>query len=111
MNHMVARGRNDLAEMDIVQLQHFMHPGRVGEAGGAERLLGVDFCVRLAHVDQFNQSAGRNCGFRGGRGKKHWVVVSPSLWPLLQEAMRQFSRYGLVLSQTAQQAKDRKRAA
>jgi hypothetical protein len=38
-------------------------------------------------------------------------VVSPSLWPLLQEAMRQFSRYGLVLSQMAQQAKDRKRAA
>ena len=27
MNHMVARGRNDLAEMDIFQLQHFKHPG------------------------------------------------------------------------------------
>jgi hypothetical protein len=34
-----------------------------------------------------------------------------SLWPLIQQAMRQFSRYGLVLSQMAQQAKDRKRAA
>jgi len=73
--------------------------------------LGVDFCVRLAHTDQFNQSVGRNSGFRGGRGKKHWVVVSPSLWPLLQQMMQQFSRYGLVLSQTAQQVKDRKRAA
>jgi hypothetical protein len=69
----------------------------------------VDFCAWLAQAYQFNQSAGQNCGFRGGQGKKHWVVVS--LWPLIQQAMRQFSRYGLVLSQTAQQAKDRKRAA
>ena len=108
---MVARGRNDLTDMDIVQLQHFMHPGQWERLEMLNAYLGVDFCVRLAHVDQFNQSAGRNSGFRGGRGKKHWVVVSPSLWPLLQEAMRQFSRYGLVLSQTAQQAKDQKRAA
>jgi hypothetical protein len=111
MNHMVARGRNDLTEMDIVQFQHFKHPGEWERLEVLNAYLGVDFCVRLSHIDQFNQSAGRNCGFRGGRGKKHWVVVSPSLWPLLREAMCQFSRYGLVLSQTAQQAKDQKRAA
>jgi hypothetical protein len=111
MNHMVARGRNDLTEMDIVQFQHFKNPAEWERLEVLNAYLGVDFCVRLAHVDQFNQSAGRNSGFRGGRGKKHWVVVSPSLWPLLQGVMRQFSRYGLALSQTAQQAKDQKRAA
>ena len=107
MNHMVARGRNDLAEMDIVQFQHFKHPSEWERIEALSALLCVNFCVRLAHADQFNQSAGQNCRFRGGQGKKHWV----SLWPLIQQAMRQFSRYGLVLSQTAQQAKDRKRAA
>jgi hypothetical protein len=111
MNHMRVRGRNDLTDMDTVQFQHFKNPAEWERLELLNALLDVDFCVRLAHVDQFNQSAGRNCGFRGGRGKKHWVVVSPSLWPLLQEAMRQFSRYGLVLSQTAQQAKNQKRAA
>jgi hypothetical protein len=111
MNHMVARGRNDLIETDIVQFQHFKNPAEWERLEVLNAYLGVDFCVRLAHVDQFNQSAGRNCGFRGDRGKKHWVVVSPSLWPLLQGVMRQFSRYGLALSQTAQQAKDQKRAA
>jgi hypothetical protein len=111
MNHMVARGRNDLTEMDIVQFQHFKNPAEWERLEVLNAYLGVDFCVRLAHVDQFNQSAGRNCGFRGDRGKKHWVVVSPSLWPLLQGVMRQFSRYGLALSQTAQQARDQKRAA
>ena len=108
MNHMVARGRNDLAEMDI---GHFPHLEEWERLGVLNALLDVDFCAWLAQAYQFNQSAGRNCGFRGGRGKKHWVVMSPSLWPLIQQAMRQFSRYGLVLSQMAQQAKDRKRAA
>ena len=111
MNHMVARGRNDLAEMDIVQLQHFKNPAEWERLEVLNAYLRVYFCVRLAHTDQINQSIGRNSGFRGGRGKKHWVVVSPSLWALLQQIMRQFSRYRLTFSETAQQAKDRKRAA
>ena len=53
-----------------------------------------DACL-LRHLDEFNQTAGRNLGFRGREGVEHHLLVNPRLLGLLmQDALGQ-SRYDL----------------
>ena len=54
---------------------------------------GIDNAVRLFHVDQFDQTVGRNCGFRYQNGNKTIAVMSPRLWHEIGLALLSGSRY------------------
>ncbi len=55
-----------------------------------------DGCL-LRHIDEFNQTAGRNMGFRGRGGVQHHLLVNPRLFDLLIEGALWRSRYDLRL--------------
>ncbi len=53
--------------------------------------------VAEQHIDEFNQTAGRNLGFRGRAGVRHHLLVNPRLFALLIEGALGRSRYDLRL--------------
>jgi hypothetical protein len=110
LNHLRAKGKNDLKGNDIVQFLHFMNPAMYERHEVMNAWADTKLCVRLAHIDMFNQSAGRNLNFRQTGASRHWVVMSPSLWRNLRAALAVFSRYGLETMASAEQARERKRA-
>ena len=55
-----------------------------------------DACL-LRHIDEFNQTAGRNMCFRGREGVQHHLLVNPRLYALLMEGALGRSRYDLRL--------------
>lgn len=92
--HAGAKGSNGMIGQDLAQIMLHMGPDEHEFHEVMNAWLGVDVCVRLAHVDTFNQSAGRNLGFRKrGEDPHHWLVMSAGLWLKIGEALAQYSRY------------------
>lgn len=73
------RGRNDLADADIVQIVTTFHPYHYRELQALGTWLGRDDLALLAHVDQINQSSGRNRGPRNN-GASHKVYINLTLF-------------------------------
>ncbi|WP_221792215.1 hypothetical protein [Aquisediminimonas sediminicola] len=48
--------------------------------------------VLLRHIDEFNQSAGRNIGFRFKKGASHALLISHKLLKMIEPALG-YSRY------------------
>jgi hypothetical protein len=84
LSPMAARGRNDLAERSIVQIVTMHHPAFYERLQALNAWTGSDDLALLAHVDQINQSAGRNRGFRNRGGTEHVLLASQKLYRLLQ---------------------------
>jgi len=94
--HAGAKGSNGMIGQDIAQVMLHMGPDEHEFHEVLNGWLGVDVCIRLAHVDTFNQSAGRNLGFRKrGDDPHHWLVMSASLWLKICDVLAQYSRYDL----------------
>jgi len=81
-NHFEARGANDLADQNIVQVVTMFPPSQYGQLRAIGTWLGQDDLVRLAHIDQINQSCGRNRGPRN-RGADHLLLISLNLYRIL----------------------------
>ena len=64
MPHVVARGSNDLMEKNILQTMTFMTPDEYEKLQALNAWIGRSDLVGLRHIDEFNQTAGRNLGFR-----------------------------------------------
>ena len=68
LTHAGARGSNDLIGQNVVQTMTWMTPGEYEMLQALNAWTGRRDLVGLRHVDEFNQTAGRNLGFRR-RGK------------------------------------------
>ncbi|WP_159983713.1 MULTISPECIES: hypothetical protein [unclassified Novosphingobium] len=81
-SHHEARGANELAGKDIVQIVTMFPPSQYKELRALGSWIGRDDMVRLAHIDQINQACGRNRGPRN-RGKRHLIKINLTLFRLL----------------------------
>ncbi len=86
MSHMVARGSNELIGRNIVQTMTFMTPDEYERLQALNAWTGRSDLVGLRHIDEFNQTAGRNLGFRKRGDAKHVLLVNRRLFNLLMEA-------------------------
>jgi hypothetical protein len=93
--HMSAKGSNSYIDRDIVAFYNALSPALFGELGALNGRFGCSDLVRLFYVDRFDQTCGRNRGFRGERGREHIAVFPPRLNDWLAPAMSSAS-YVLV---------------
>src|SRR3954447_23241452 len=99
MNHMVARGSNDLIGENILQTMTFMAQNEYEKIQVLNAWTGRRDLVGLRHIDEMNQSAGRNLGFRRQGDVEHHLLVNQRLFGLLiRSGAIGRSRYGLHLS-------------
>jgi hypothetical protein len=97
-NHARAKGSNDLRVERLAQTMIHMSPAEHEVHEVLNAYLGTNISCRLRHVDEFNQSAGRNLGFRKpSPDAQHWLVMSSSLWLKIDEVLCQHSRYDFRL--------------
>jgi hypothetical protein len=97
MPHVTARGSNDLIGRNVLQTMTFMTPDEYERLQALNAWTGRSDLVGLRHIDEFNQTAGRNMGFRGRQGCRHHLLVNPRLFALLMEGALGRSRYDLRL--------------
>ncbi|WP_313326759.1 hypothetical protein [Sphingobium yanoikuyae] len=83
MTHAAARGRNDLASQSIVQMVTMLDQDHYRIVQALNAWTGREDLVLLTHVDQINQTAGRNRGFRRQPGTDHHLLINPTLYRAL----------------------------
>lgn len=91
--HKTAKGSNAFIGQPVLQTMTMMAPAQyeIGEVLNA--LTGRTDMVLLAHLDEFQQSAGRNLGFRYRAGAEHHLVINRRLYLLLAPRVLAQSRY------------------
>jgi hypothetical protein len=97
MTHARARGSNDLIGRNVLQTMTFMTPDEYERLQALNAWTGRSDLVSLRHIDEFNQTAGRNLGFRGREGVEHHLLINPRLSLLLLDGALGHSRYDLRL--------------
>ena len=107
-SHIAAKGSNGLIGKDIIQTMTPMHPDQYAYFQALNAWTGRTDLARLRHIDEFNQSAGRNLGFRApvsGPKPSHTVLINRRLFdnlvPLLSHA-----RYEMVDASAQQSRKN-----
>jgi hypothetical protein len=85
--HMSAKGSNAYMGSDIIAFYNALSPSLLGELGALNTRFGRSDLVRLFYIDRFDQTCGRNRGFRGGQGHDHKAVFPPRLHSWLAPAM------------------------
>ncbi|WP_306003078.1 hypothetical protein [Brevundimonas sp. C43] len=106
--HHTAKGSNGYIGRDIVQTMALLPPEEYARLEALNAWCGRDELIRLYHLDQFNQTAGRNLGFRAPRsGPKpaHIVLINRRLFEALTPLLK-FARYEMRerVSQRVQKA-------
>lgn len=93
MTHAAARGSNKLIGKDILQTITFMTPDEFEKLEALNAWTGLDSLIRQRHIDEFNQTAGRNLGFRKRGNARHYLLVNKALFDLLIGAPKARARY------------------
>ena len=83
MPHVTARGSNDMIGKDVMQTMTYMTPSQYERLQVLNAWTGRSDLVGLHHIDEFNQTAGRNLGFRYQEGVTHTLLINRSLFRLL----------------------------
>ena len=113
MTHMAARGSNDLIGRNVVQTMTFMTPDEYERLQALNAWTGRSDLVSLRHIDEFNQTAGRNLGFRRRGEVRHDLLVNRRLFELLvtggSGALGR-ARYDMQITLDRHQRYDAKRA-
>lgn len=95
ITHTSARGLNSYSNRDIASLYTSPAPKQYLRWAAINQKFGMTDAIRLAYVDQFNQTVGRNRGMRNAGGD-HLVVFSPRLYHWLAGFLAAYGRYRLV---------------
>lgn len=116
MTHAAARGRNDLAFQSIVQVATMLDQDHYRAVQALNAWAGRDDLVLMTHVDQINQTAGRNRGFRRQPGTEHHLLINPTLYRALMSSPAAMSglRYRFEVNLTRNQkrkAQEQRKAA
>jgi hypothetical protein len=93
--HMSAKGSNAYIGSNIIAFYNAPSPALFGELGALNTRFGRSDLVRLFYTDRFDQTCGRNRGFRGERGRDHRAVFPPRLHSWLAPAMSTASHVGV----------------
>ena len=108
LSHIAAKGSNGLIGKDIIQTMTPMTPDQYAYFQALNAWTGRTDLARLHHIDEFNQTAGRNLGFRApasGPKPSHTVLINRRLFdnlvPLLSHA-----RYEMVDASAQQSRKN-----
>lgn len=94
-SHVGAKGSNGYIGRDVIQTMVQMPPEQYAVFEALNAWCGRTDLVRLRHLDEFNQSAGRNLGFRApatGPKPAHILLISRRLFESLTDVMA-FARY------------------
>jgi hypothetical protein len=94
--HMSAKGSNAYIGSDIVALYSNPSPALFGELGAFNTRFGRSDLVRAYYVDQFDQTTGRNRGYRGRDRRSHTAVFPLRLHNWLVPAMSSASHVGIL---------------
>jgi hypothetical protein len=100
MTHARARGSNDLIGKNVAQTKTFMTPDQYEKLQALNAWTGRSDLVGLYHIDEFNQSAGRNLGFRRRGDVQHHLLINLRLFEVLLDHKAGVvgrSRYGFRL--------------
>jgi hypothetical protein len=106
MTHAGARGSNDLIGRDILQTMTWMTPFEYEQLQALNAWTGRNDLVGLRHIDEFNQTAGRNLGFRRKGDARHTLLVNLRLLDVLLDhhaGVLGRARYGLCLHMDSDQ--------
>ncbi|MAF27669.1 MAG: hypothetical protein CL820_10760 [Croceicoccus sp.] len=103
MTHHAARGSNKLIGKDILQTMTFITPDEFEKLEAMNAWTGLDCLVRHRHIDEFNQTAGRNLGFRKRGDVRHYLLVNQRLFEFLVGAPNARARYSMKVIPTAHQ--------
>ncbi|WP_406853333.1 hypothetical protein WEU32_06770 [Brevundimonas sp. BH3] len=101
--HHTAKGSNAYLGLDIVQLLTCLPPTALARLEAINAWLGIGTAVRLYHIDQFNQTCGRNLGFRApvtGPAPKNIVLANRSVWNAMATIIY-YSRYAVAIQEVA----------
>jgi hypothetical protein len=102
-----AKGVNHLADEDILQIMNFIDPSEYARLQTINVVYGLGNAIRLRHIDQFNQTAGRNLGCRY-RGKAHLACMPSELWKFLRDGPKTDFSFMITESRDANSRRDQK---
>ena len=110
--HASAKGSNAYIGKDVAQTMTMMAPEQYAEHQALNAWTGRNDLARIAHIDQFNQTAGRNLGFRRSGAASHQLLINRRLFDCLTPVMS-YARYDMMddcveVSQKLQRRKARK---
>ncbi len=91
--HKTAKGSNAFIAKPVLQTMVMMAPSQYEFSEVLNALTDRQDMVMLTHLDDFNQSAGRNLGFRYRDGAEHHLVINRRLYLLLANSCLGRSRY------------------
>jgi len=77
--HTSAKGVNHLADENILQLINSVSPSEYAKLQAINMIFHMQSALRLYHIDQINQTMGRNLGYRFQR-KRHIAYAPSALW-------------------------------
>jgi hypothetical protein len=93
ITHLSARGSNELDKRDIVALYTAPSTELFAQLAALDAKLGTRNTIALWYVDRFNQTSGRNRGFRGQYRRRHIAVMGYRMYEWLAPYLFAWSRY------------------
>ena len=80
ITHLSARGSNELDRCDILAFYTAPSTELFAQFAALDARLGTRNSIALWYVDRFNQTCGRNRGFRGQYQRKHIAVMAHRMY-------------------------------
>ncbi len=93
ITHLSARGSNELDKRHLVALYTAPSCQLFAQLAALDAKLGTRNTIALWYVDRFNQTSGRNKGFRGQYRRTHIAVMGYRMYEWLAPYLFTWSRY------------------
>jgi hypothetical protein len=93
ITHLSARGSNELERRDILAFYTAPSTELFAQLAALDARLGTRNSIALWYVDRFNQTCGRNRGFRGQYRRQHIAVMAHRMYKWLAPYLFGWSRY------------------
>jgi hypothetical protein len=93
LTHLSARGSNELDKHDLIAFYTAPSIELFSQLAALDARLGTRNSIALWYVDRFNQTCGRNRGFRGQYGCRHIAVMAHRMYKWLAPYLVGWSRY------------------
>ncbi|GGD64821.1 hypothetical protein GRI62_11750 [Erythrobacter arachoides] len=106
-SHLAAKGLNSYMGKPVHSIFHVFHPAIWSHLEGLNAIMGRNDCVRLRHLDEINQTIGRNMGFRYRDGASHTAHLNSRLFEAVRPLILS-DRYPFTIDGVPQTARRRK---
>lgn len=99
--HAGARGSNQYTGRSLGQTAFYKSPDEYEQLQVINRVFDLTAAIRLRHVDEINQTAGRNLGFRHDGVTRHHLAMGWALYGEIEQVLYGECRYRLTLVEDA----------